>query len=106
MKLRLITFLAAISLSFAAAAMNLQTAKDQGLVGEQTNGYLAPIKNSADVAALVKQVNAKRTDAYQRIAEKNDISVANVAKLAAKKIIAKAEKGHIVQDASGNWVKK
>lgn len=106
MKLRLITFLTALSLSFAAAALDLQQAKDQGLVGEQANGYLAPLKTSADVTALVKEVNAKRTSAYEQIAAKNGISVTDVAKLAAKKIIAKAEKGHMVQDDSGNWIKK
>ncbi|KFZ36733.1 hypothetical protein HR45_14875 [Shewanella mangrovi] len=106
MKLRLLTFITAITLSFAALALDLQTAKDQGLVGEQNNGYLAPLQSSADVTALVKEINAKRTAAYQQIAAKNGISVDDVAKLAAKKIIAKAEKGHMVQDGSGNWLKK
>ncbi|QSX34990.1 YdbL family protein [Shewanella avicenniae] len=106
MKFRLITLFATLALSFAAFALDLQSAKDQGLVGEQTNGYLAALKSTADVTALVNDVNAKRTAAYQQIAQKNGISADDVAKLAAKKIIAKAEKGHMVQDSSGSWVKK
>lgn len=39
----------------------------------------------------------------KKIARQNGISVDDVAKLAGAKAIAAADKGHIVQDASGKW---
>ena len=54
----------------AAFAIELADAKSQGLVGEQSNGYLGVVKNAPGVQALVDSVNAKRRDAYQKIAAK------------------------------------
>lgn len=106
MRTRIITLLCAALLSFSSFAISLQDAKDQGLVGEQLNGYLAVVKPAAGVAELVKDINAKRQAQYEKIAKQNGIAVADVAKLAAAKVIAKAEKGHMIQDNSGNWIKK
>lgn len=106
MKTRIMTLLFALLLSFSSFAISLQDAKDQGLVGEQLNGYLAVVKPAAGVAELVKDINAKRQAQYEKIAKQNGIVVADVAKLAAEKVIAKAEKGHIIQDSHGNWIKK
>ncbi|MDF0535388.1 YdbL family protein [Shewanella yunxiaonensis] len=106
MTTRIMTLLCAMLLSFSSFAISLQEAKDQGLVGEQLNGYLAVVKPGAGVAELVKDINAKRQAQYEKIARQNGISVDDVAKMAAAKVIAKAEKGHMVQDNSGNWVKK
>ena len=54
----------------ASWALSLQEAKAQGLVGEQANGYLAAVKSdaSADVKALVDDINVKRKEKYQSIA--------------------------------------
>ncbi|OIN16172.1 YdbL family protein [Shewanella indica] len=106
MKTKLMTLTAALLMSFCVFAIGLQDAKSQGLVGEQQNGYLGVVKSSAEVSALVKDVNAKRRAHYEKIARQNGISVDDVAKLAGAKAIAAADKGHIVQDASGKWVRK
>jgi len=95
-------------LGFASSlwAIDLQSAKDQGLVGETPSGYLAVVKNSADANALVTTVNAARKSLYQSIAARNGTSLAVVQVLAGKKAIEKAEPGHYVESASGGWVKK
>ncbi|MDR8523603.1 MULTISPECIES: YdbL family protein [Shewanella] len=106
MKSKLVVLIASLLLSFNAFAISLQDAKAQGLVGEQINGYLGVVKNSAEAKAVVSSVNAKRKAHYEKIANKNQISVSDVAKLAAEKAIQATKKGHYIQNRSGNWVKK
>ena len=95
-------------LGFASAvwAIDLQSAKDQGLVGETLSGYLAVVRNTPDAQALVSQVNAGRKQHYQSIAKRNGTSLQVVEVLAGKKAIQKASTGHYVQNASGSWVRK
>ena len=98
-----------IGLTSAAFAMDLDTAKAKGLVGEQTNGYIGLVTSSApaDVKQLVANVNAGRRTAYQKVAAQTPgASLSDVEKLAAAKLIARTPSGQMVQDASGRWVKK
>ncbi|MCL1094704.1 YdbL family protein [Shewanella kaireitica] len=106
MKSKILVLFAGLLLSFNALAISLQDAKAQGLVGEQTNGYLGLVKSSAEAKTLVSSVNAKRKSHYQKIAKKNNISLNDVAKLAAEKAIKGTKKGQYIQTASGKWVKK
>lgn len=99
---------AGLLISGSALAMDLNTAKAQGYVGEQINGYLGLVDASApaDVKALVQNINSQRKAHYQSIAERNNISVSEVAKLTARKVIDKAQSGHYVQGADGQWIKR
>lgn len=102
------TLLAGILLLIAqpAFAIDLQTAKSQGLVGESTNGYLEAVKTpSAEVKALIGEVNAKRKEKYLEIAARNNITLKDVEQLAGKKAIEKSEAGSYVKD-NGVWKKK
>ncbi len=99
----------ALLVSVAAWALELDDAKNQGLVGEQLNGYLGVVVSPApaDVRALVRDINAKRRQAYQRIASDNGIALDQVAALAGKKAIEKTPRGQYVQDpASGHWLRR
>lgn len=95
-----------VMISLAAFAMDLQGARDAGLVGEKLDGYVAVLKPSGDVNALVSEVNAKRNAEYSRISKENNQPVDVVAKLAAPKIIANLSKGHFYQAANGAWTQK
>ncbi len=88
-------------------ALELDSAKASGLVGEQTNGYLGAVSStpSAEVQHLVNDINQKRKKAYQDIATKNGTKITDVEKLAAQKAIEKTAKGHYIQ-TNGQWVKK
>lgn len=92
--------------SLNAFAMSLQEAKSQGYLGEQLNGYLGLVQNNSDAKAVMDEVNNKRRAHYETIAKKNNISAADVAKLAGEKAIAATDKGNYVQNAKGKWVKK
>lgn len=94
-----------IPLSFA---LTLQEAKSEGLVGELRNGYVGLVVESvsADVMAMVRDVNNQRRELYQQIARQNSITVDQVAALAFQKAVEATLAGQYLQDASGAWVKK
>lgn len=100
--------LTVLVLTIAIAAMPVQAAdlgqaKAAGLVGEQMNGYLGLVNPGApaDVKALINNINAQRKAQYQRIAAKNGVSVSEVEKMTAQKVIGQAAPGHYVQTPSG-----
>jgi len=106
MKIKTFFLFLTLILSSNVWAIDLDEAKQSGLVGERTNGFLGAVKHSGEVDALVAEINAKRTEAYARIAKKNGIAVDKVAELAAKKLINKAGPDDYVQTTSGVWVLK
>lgn len=92
--------------SFSACALELSDAKDQGLVGEQSNGLLGVVVASKEVSSLVKEINAKRITQYKQIAEKNGMTLDQVSILAGEKAIKKTSAGQYIQNAAGQWVVK
>jgi uncharacterized protein YdbL (DUF1318 family) len=98
---------AALSLATAAGALDLDAAKQQGLVGEQTDGYVAAVEASpgGDVEKLVADVNQRRRASYEAIAKKNGTDPKAVAALAAQKLVERAPAGAWIRDA-GRWYQK
>jgi uncharacterized protein YdbL (DUF1318 family) len=68
-----------------ASALDLAQAKAQGMVKETASGYLAAVKGTDAVKALVKDINARRRVAYEDIAKKRGISVTAVEHRAGEK---------------------
>jgi len=89
-------------------ALDLQTAKSRGLVGETPTGYLADPTGqaSAEVKALIQDINAKRKARYSQVAEKVGKSLVIVEQLAGKKAVEKTKPGLYVQKPNGQWLKK
>ena len=65
-------FISLLAVSVAVASSPLTQPKADGLIGEQANGYLGLVTQSApsNIKKLVKDTNAKRKAGYQRIAAK------------------------------------
>jgi uncharacterized protein YdbL (DUF1318 family) len=105
MKKYLLSTLVVIALLTAmpAFAMDLHEARHTGMVGEQSDGYVAALKQTPEVQALVQEVNQKRRQEYTRISSENKQPVDIVAKLAAQQIITTLESGEYYQDNAGNW---
>ncbi len=103
--LKKIPFMAAVLIlvSLPAMALELSDARKQGMIGEKTDGYVAVIKSSGDVKALVSEVNAKRKAEYTRISKENGQSVDVVAKLASPQIISGLPAGSLYQGSDGAW---
>jgi uncharacterized protein YdbL (DUF1318 family) len=88
------SFLAAIfalTLSQSAMALDLQTARAQGILAEQPDGYIRVAKNSPEAAKLASDVNTARMSEYQRISKENGQPVDVVAKIAAATIAKKLQ---------------
>ena len=103
-------FVAAVLLAFAfqsAWALDIHSAKDQGLVGEANTGYLAAVGTpSADVKTLVADINRKRKAEFQRTAEKTGATLEQVRFRFWELAVERTRPGHYYQDQQGNWKKK
>jgi uncharacterized protein len=88
--------------------LTLEEAKSQGVVGEQPDGYLGVVQPgaSAEVQALVNDVNQKRRQMYEDIARRNSTKLEAVEMLAGKTAIDNTRAGNFVRSPSGQWVKK
>ena len=95
------------SLSFAESSQ-LTKPKANGLIGEQANGYIGLVVNDVppEIRKLVSEVNAKRKAGYQKIAEKQGISLSEVEKVGGKTAYEKTLKGNYFRDTNGTWRKK
>ena len=91
-----------------AFGINLDEAKQQGLLGERPDGYLGPAKPSSapDTVKLMKDINRKRRDVYKGIAEKNGTALSAVEALAGKKAIEKTPSGQFIMQPNGTWTPK
>jgi uncharacterized protein YdbL (DUF1318 family) len=101
----LTAFTLALFLAAPALALDLDSAKASGLVGENANGYIGAVQSSGEVNALVKSINAQRKAHYQDISRKNGTPLGTVEKLAGEKLINRAPRGQYINRGSG-WVKK
>ncbi len=89
-----------------AYSIDLQAAKDQGLVGETPSGYLAAVKSpSPEVSALIESINSQRKEKFREIATRNNTSLEAVEQLAGKKAIEKSAPGSYVK-VGGSWQQK
>lgn len=106
----LLSALFAISLPLLAmdlqqAMSALSSAKTQGLVGEQPNGYLGVVGSSAQAKEIADLINKARKAEYQKLAAKNGIQLSDVEAIAGQKAIEKTEAGQFIQ-LNGQWQKK
>jgi len=92
-------------LTLQQAMDKLAEAKDKGWVGEQPNGYLGAVESSLQAKQITEQINEARRKEYARIAEENDIAVADVELLAGKRAIERTQSGHYVK-IDEQWKKK
>ena len=105
---RLFTALFLVFALQTAWAIDLHTAKDQGLVGEANTGFLAPVKQpaSAEVRALIADVNAKRRAQFERTARNTGATVEQVRVRFYELAVQKTRPGHYYQDRNGAWKRK
>lgn len=91
-----------------AMALDLDTAKAQGWIGERRDGYIGLVDAAApaEAAALVQRINAERRAAYDGVAAQNSVPRDQVEALAGQKLIERAAPGTFVMDAAGRWSRK
>ena len=91
-----------------AWAIDIRTAKDQGLIGEANTGYIAAVQSpaGAEVRALIADVNEKRKAQFSETAKKTGITVELVASRFYELAVQRTAAGHYYQDIKGAWKKK
>lgn len=104
--MRWLVIVFAACLSFSAWALDLQQAKQRGLVGEQLNGLVGVVQASPEVAAVVNDINRKRLAGYQDIAQNTGTSLSLVQSRAGQYNIERTPSGYYIQLADGSWRKK
>ncbi|MCP4329295.1 MAG: YdbL family protein [Alphaproteobacteria bacterium] len=112
--LRSLLLIAAVTLAtggFASSA-NAQASLDQyradGILAEKYDGYVVVRAANAPGAAksLANEVNQKRKAVYEKRAREQGVSVAEVGKIYAAEIFAKAPTNTYFQQPNGSFVQK
>ncbi len=106
MKRNGIALILALLLAPSAWALTLDEARQQGRVGETLSGYVAARQQDDDTLALVKRINEGRMQQYQRVAQQNNLSASEVARIAGEKLVNRAGSGEYVRGINGQWLKK
>lgn len=91
-------------LNLEQSMSQLSDAKEQGPVGE-TRRLPRVVKSTETAEQIVKHINEARRQEYTRIANNNDIAVADVELLAGKRAIERTKSGHYVK-IDGEWKQK
>lgn len=92
-------------LALPSWAVTLDEAKQKGWLGERPDGYLGVVTPSTDTAVLdlMKEINQKRQDVYQTIADKNGTALSTVEALAGEKALKQTPSGQYILLPSGEW---
>lgn len=80
--------------------------KDQGIVGENNQGFLTALKPAGDKQAVIDAENKDRRKIYSAIAKKQGTSAKLVGQRRAMQIFEKADAGTMLQNKKGKWIKK
>ena len=105
---KIITTIGLLMLLQNAWAIDIRDAKAEGLVGEANTGYIAAVQSpaSAEVRALLADVNAKRKAQFEATARKTGAKTDQVACRFYELAVQKTAPGGYYQDSSGRWKKK
>lgn len=101
-----VALLLALVMAQPAWALTLDEARQSGRVGETLSGYLAARAQDSETLALTERINAGRQQQYQRVAEQNNLTTAEVASIAGQKLVSRAAAGEYVRSINGQWLKK
>jgi uncharacterized protein len=87
----------------------LQTLKQEGVIGENNKGYVTSLKENPTTDAVTAAENRDRRVLYEALAEQNKLG--NTGLLEVQRAFAevqeeKAGPGDMVQSSSGDWKKK
>ncbi|MFB9885584.1 YdbL family protein [Balneatrix alpica] len=102
----LLSLLSALLLSLSAWALSLDEAKNKGLVGESNRGYLVVLSGGKEVQALADEVNRKRRSVYQENAKSAGVTLEIMEQRIGQRLFEMANPGQMVQNPSGQWLKK
>ena len=80
--------------------------KSEGIIGENSAGYLQFVGNQKANESVIAEENADRLKVYQAIAKQTGTTPEVVGQRRAVQIADKAAPGEWLQDANGKWYQK
>jgi len=80
--------------------------KSQGLVGEDSRGYLAYVTTKKVGQSIIDAENKDRKAVYSHIAKQQGVTLGKVETLRAAQIVKKTNPGDFLQKPNGTWYKK
>lgn len=80
--------------------------KHQGIIGENSRGYLEFVTGKKTNQKIVADENKDRKTIYAMIAKQQGVSIAKVEKLRGLQIVKKAGKGEYLKEKNGTWYRK
>lgn len=92
-----------------ARYQQLQSLKQEGVIGENNKGYVTDLKNNAASASLAAAENQDRRVLYEALASQNNLGgsgLLEVQRAFAEVQRDKATAGDMIQSSDGNWKKK
>lgn len=89
-----------------AQQLDLQDARQQGLIGERPDGLLGAVVNRKDVILFVEEINRQRMQSYQRIAQAENTPIRDVQAIAGQKILERLPSGSLYMAPNGQWAAK
>ena len=91
----------------AASKAAVDTAKAQGVVGEQADGFLGIVGGAdSSVRAAVAEINAGRAQAYKDIAAKTGVTPEAAGEATAQQLIGRLPPGSYYKPLNGSWTRK
>ncbi|MBF0467356.1 MAG: YdbL family protein [Desulfamplus sp.] len=80
--------------------------KQQGIIGENTSGYLEYVSGNRVNQDIVNSENRDRKEVYSIIAQQQGVPVEKVEQLRALQIVQKAVAGEFLKKEDGTWYQK
>lgn len=103
---KLMVLITACLFSLSSWALDIDTAKAQGMIGERLDGYLGLVVNNADAEVLIKSINTQRRQKYREISINRGAELRDIEKLAGAKLVEKAQsEKHYYQNENGKWAR-
>lgn len=93
------------ALNLDQAINSLPQAKANGLVGEQTDGYLGVVKNEGNASEIAQLINQARKQEYQKVSAESNVPLVEVQNKAGSKAQEKTPAGQYIKQ-QGQWIKK
>lgn len=91
----------------AAAKAAVDTAKTNGVVGEQGDGYLGIVRGGDDnVRAAVAEINAGRAAVYRETAARTGVTPEAAGQATAQQLLARLPAGQYYKPLNGAWTLK
>jgi uncharacterized protein YdbL (DUF1318 family) len=103
--LLILSFTGAGFAAFAQDQITVESAKEQGLIGERPDGLLGIVENKTSIPELVTWTNSQRMNTYRMMARNNNLPLEVVQTLAGRRLKNETPPGQYIF-VNNTWIRK